>query len=163
MFFFQIILLTYGPHQAIAREGDLFGQLLSIWNPSRGADMPRAFMVNAPEREVDLIPDWLKLKMIRSEVSPLVDAALVELDPGKLVLFIQSFGIPVPRWVSYEFYFLTLEQVLPLSLKLHRVLRNNYTPIKYRTRTDNGRSRLVAAPLRRHANPHFLNIFYLTI
>lgn len=61
--------------------------------------MPRAFMVNAPEREVDLIPDWLKLKMIRSEVPPLVDAALVELDPGKLVLFIQSFGIPVPRYV----------------------------------------------------------------
>ena len=60
---------------------------------------PRAFMVNAPEREVDLIPDWLKLKMIRSEVPPLVDAALVELDPGKLVLFIQSFGIPVPRYV----------------------------------------------------------------
>ena len=84
----------------IAREGDLFGQLLSIWNPSSGAaDMPRAFMVNAPEREVDLIPDWLKLKMIRSEVPPLVDAALVELDPGKLVLFIQSFGIPVPRYV----------------------------------------------------------------
>ena len=55
-------------------------------------------MVNAPEREVDLIPDWLKLKMIRSEVPPLVDAALVELDPGKLVLFIQSFGIPVPRY-----------------------------------------------------------------
>ena len=63
--------------------------------------MPRAFMVNAPEREVDLIPDWLKLKMIRSEVPPLVDAALVELDPGKLVLFIQSFGIPVPRYVSF--------------------------------------------------------------
>ena len=95
---FQIILLTYGPQQVLAvREGDLFGQLLSIWNPSRGADMPRAYMVNAPEREVDLIPDWLKLKMIRSEVPPLVDAALVELDPGKLVLFIQSFGIPVPR------------------------------------------------------------------
>ena len=96
---FQVILLTYGPQQVIAREGDLFGQLLSIWNPSSGAaDMPRAFMVNAPEREVDLIPDWLKLKMIRSEVPPLVDAALVELDPGKLVLFIQSFGIPVPRY-----------------------------------------------------------------
>ena len=93
-------MLTYGPQQVIAREGDLFGQLLSIWNPSSGAaDMPRAFMVNAPEREVDLIPDWLKLKMIRSEVPPLVDAALVELDPGKLVLFIQSFGIPVPRYV----------------------------------------------------------------
>ena len=48
-------------------------------------------------KEVVLIPDWLKLKMIRSEVPSLVDAALVELVPHQLVLFIQSFGIPVPR------------------------------------------------------------------
>ena len=120
--------------------------------------MPRAFMVNAPEREVDLIPDWLKLKMIRSEVPPLVDAALVELDPGKLVLFIQSFGIPVPRWVSYEFYFLTLEQVLPLCSKLLRVLKDINC-----ARTDNGCSRLVASPLRNNAKTHFLCIVYLTI
>ena len=78
-------------------DGDLFAKLLAIWSPARGVDMPRAFMVDAPKKEVDLIPDWLKLKMIRSEVPPLVDAALVELNPQKLVLFIQSFGIPVPR------------------------------------------------------------------
>ena len=52
-------------------------------------------------KEVVLIPDWLKLKMIRSEVPSLVDAALVELVPHQLVLFIQSFGIPVPRYVEY--------------------------------------------------------------
>lgn len=88
-------MLTYGPQQVISREGDLFGQLLSIWNP-RGGKMPKACMMDG--READLIPDWLKLKMIRSEVTPLVDAALIELDPTKLVLFIQSFGIPVPRY-----------------------------------------------------------------
>ncbi len=58
--------------------------------------MPRAFLVES-NKEVVLIPDWLKLKMIRSDVSVLVDAALIELDPQQLVLFIQSFGIPVAR------------------------------------------------------------------
>ncbi len=33
--------------------------------------------------------------MIRSNVERLVDAALHDLDPGQLVLFLQSFGIPV--------------------------------------------------------------------
>ena len=36
-----------------------------------------------------LIPDWLKLKMIRSNCPELVDAALKDLDPQQLVLFIQ--------------------------------------------------------------------------
>ena len=92
LLFFQIILLTYGPQ----RESiDLFTQLLGIWIPTRG-NIPSAFMVD-DNKEVVLIPDWLKLKMIRSEVPSLVDAALVELVPHQLVLFIQSFGIPVPR------------------------------------------------------------------
>ena len=39
--------------------------------------------------------DWLKLKMIRSSIPVLVDSALRDLDPQQLVLFIQSFGIPV--------------------------------------------------------------------
>ena len=82
----------------------MFGQLLSIWNPARSGDMPHAFMVDGNEREVDLAPDWLKLKMIRSEVPPLVDAALVELDPQKLVLFIQSFGIPEARYSDINLY-----------------------------------------------------------
>lgn len=102
MSIFQIILLTYGPQRDCL---DLFNQLLAIWIPSRG-EIPRAFMSQNPDihnpqdPEVVLIPDWLKLKMIRSEVPSLVDAALVELDPQQLVLFIQSFGIPVPRYIS---------------------------------------------------------------
>ena len=90
--------MTYGPQR---ESMDLFTQLLGIWIPPRG-DIPRAFMVDTSNKEVVLIPDWLKLKMIRSEVPSLVDAALVELDPQQLVLFIQSFGIPVPRYVQAQ-------------------------------------------------------------
>ena len=90
----QVILLTYGP-PAVAIRDDMFNQLLHIWSPNRNGKMPRAFMIDASKKEVVLIPDWLKLKMIRSEVPALVDAALVELGPQQLVLFIQSFGIPV--------------------------------------------------------------------
>ena len=98
----QIILLTYGVPVRNNEHGsgdleaiaDLFNQLLHIWSPYNGK-MPRAFMIDASKKEVVLIPDWLKLKMIRSEVAALVDAALVELGPQQLVLFIQSFGIPV--------------------------------------------------------------------
>ena len=42
-----------------------------------------------------LSQDWLKLKMIRSSFPVLVDSALRDLEPSQLVLFIQSFGIPV--------------------------------------------------------------------
>ena len=45
--------------------------------------------------EALLLPDWLKLRMIRSEVARLVDAALQDLEPQQLLLFVQSFGIPV--------------------------------------------------------------------
>ena len=77
---------------------------------------------NPQDPEVVLIPDWLKLKMIRSEVPSLVDAALVELDPQQLVLFIQSFGIPVPRYICllelkiFNFVFVFLN---PLLLLFH--------------------------------------------
>ena len=42
-----------------------------------------------------LYPDWLKLRMVRSSTARLVDAALADLEPAQLVLFIQSFGVPV--------------------------------------------------------------------
>ncbi|QQP56262.1 Uncharacterized protein FKW44_000862, partial [Caligus rogercresseyi] len=82
----QIILLTYGPS-----ELPEFTQMIRLWhNP----ELPRAFNVQLSEETV-LIPDWLKLKMIRSNIDCLVDSALKGLNPGQLVLFIQSFGIPV--------------------------------------------------------------------
>lgn len=99
--------------------------LLDIWFPDK-KPLPTAFLVDTSE-EALLLPDWLKLRMIRSEVSRLVDAgttttrvnknlcfsannnfflpfnvsvrslssALQDLEPQQLLLFVQSFGIPV--------------------------------------------------------------------
>lgn len=85
----MIILLSYGP----GSDPGLFSLLLETWFPAEG-EPPKAFLVDTSE-EALLIPDWLKLRMIRSGVDRLVDAALVDLDVPQLVLFIQSFGIPV--------------------------------------------------------------------
>ncbi|MPC37822.1 Integrator complex subunit 1 [Portunus trituberculatus] len=85
----MVILLTHGPDNS----HDLFHELLTTWFPEQ-EEMPQAFLVDTSE-EALLLPDWLKLKMIRSTVPQLVDAALKDLEPSQLVLFIQSFGIPV--------------------------------------------------------------------
>lgn len=85
----MIILLTYD----VIDESGLSNDLLEIWFPDNG-EPPKAFLVDTSE-EALLIPDWLKLRMIRSNVPRLVDAALKDLEPQQLVLFIQSFGIPV--------------------------------------------------------------------
>ncbi|KAF7414832.1 hypothetical protein HZH68_003321 [Vespula germanica] len=85
----MIILLTYDSSD----DDELFANLLETWFPLN-ADPPKAFLVDTSE-EALLIPDWLKLRMIRSNVPRLVDAALKDLEPQQLVLFIQSFGIPV--------------------------------------------------------------------
>lgn len=87
----MIIVLTYGPPPSNGRS--YFDALLEIWFPSN-SEQPKAFLVDTSE-EALLLPDWLKLRMIRSSVGILVDAALKDLDPSQLVLFIQSFGIPV--------------------------------------------------------------------
>ena len=86
----QLILLTYG---SATSDMELFNKMLLMWFPP-GQELPRAYLVDTSE-EALLIPDWLKLKMIRSSVPKLVDSALRELNPQQLVLFIQSFGIPV--------------------------------------------------------------------
>uniref|UniRef100_A0A669F6N8 Integrator complex subunit 1 n=1 Tax=Oreochromis niloticus TaxID=8128 RepID=A0A669F6N8_ORENI len=84
-----VILLTLGPPKG---ESD-FHMLLDIWFPDK-KPLPTAFLVDTSE-EALLLPDWLKLRMIRSEVSRLVDAALQDLEAQQLLLFVQSFGIPV--------------------------------------------------------------------
>ncbi|XP_014467728.1 PREDICTED: integrator complex subunit 1 isoform X2 [Dinoponera quadriceps] len=84
----MIILLTYDTSE----DDPLFNNLLETWFPL--TEPPKAFLVDTSE-EALLIPDWLKLRMIRSNVPRLVDAALKDLEPQQLVLFIQSFGIPV--------------------------------------------------------------------
>lgn len=85
----MVILLTLGPPKG---ESDFYN-LLDIWFPDK-KPLPTAFLVDTSE-EALLLPDWLKLRMIRSEVSRLVDAALQDLEPQQLLLFVQSFGIPV--------------------------------------------------------------------
>ncbi|XP_008572467.1 PREDICTED: integrator complex subunit 1 [Galeopterus variegatus] len=86
----MVILLTLGPPRA--GDGE-FHALLDIWFPEK-KPLPTAFLVDTSE-EALLLPDWLKLRMIRSEVPRLVDAALQDLEPQQLLLFVQSFGIPV--------------------------------------------------------------------
>ncbi|XP_072838924.2 integrator complex subunit 1 [Pogona vitticeps] len=86
----MVILLTLGPPRA--GDGDFY-TLLDIWFPKK-KPLPTAFLVDTSE-EALLLPDWLKLRMIRSEVPRLVDAALQDLEPQQLLLFVQSFGIPV--------------------------------------------------------------------
>ncbi len=51
-----------------------FYTLLDIWFPDK-KPLPTAFLVDTSE-EALLLPDWLKLRMIRSEVSQLVDAGI---------------------------------------------------------------------------------------
>lgn len=67
--------------------------ILDYWFPS-STPLPCAFTLDLGE-PVDIFPDWLKLKMIRSSVDQLVDVALHSLTPAQIVKFIQSFGIPV--------------------------------------------------------------------
>ena len=89
----QIILLTYFPDaSADPSVKELYSTLLDWW--FAGGNSPAAYLLLSKEEAV-LIPDWLKLKMIRSDCPILVDTALRELEPHQLVLFIQSFGIPV--------------------------------------------------------------------
>lgn len=85
----MIVSLTYG-----APKGESCHQeLLDIWFTVDG-EVPSAFLVDTSE-EALLFPDWLKLRMIRASVARLVSAALKDLEPSQLVLFVQSFGIPV--------------------------------------------------------------------
>ncbi|XP_026581604.1 integrator complex subunit 1-like, partial [Pseudonaja textilis] len=80
-------------HVAFKADDSDFYTLLDIWFPEKKS-LPTAFLVDTSE-EALLLPDWLKLRMIRSEVPRLVDAALQDLEPQQLLLFVQSFGIPV--------------------------------------------------------------------
>ncbi|KAL3877747.1 hypothetical protein ACJMK2_035409 [Sinanodonta woodiana] len=86
----MIILLTYGPSEDFSKN---YQELLDTWFPESGSP-PSAYLQDTSE-EALLLPDWLKLRMIRSSVQILVDAALQDLEPAQLLLFVQSFGIPV--------------------------------------------------------------------
>lgn len=68
-------------------------QLLDYIFPVGSPSHPQAFSVETDEK-VNILPDWLKLKMIRSSIERMVDVALQDLTPDQLILFIQSFGTP---------------------------------------------------------------------
>lgn len=65
----------------ITGESDFYN-LLDIWFPDK-KPLPTAFLVDTSE-EALLLPDWLKLRMIRSEVSRLVDAGKNSHSIGKM-------------------------------------------------------------------------------
>lgn len=68
-------------------------ELLDYFFPAGNPNYPQAFSVETDEK-VQILPDWLKLKMIRSSIDRMVDVALQDLTPEQLILFIQSFGTP---------------------------------------------------------------------
>ena len=115
----SIILLTYGP----VDDSEHFTALLDMWFPL-DEEHPKAYLADTSE-EALLVPDWLKLRMIRSNVSRLVDAAVEKLEAPQLVLFIQSFGIPV---VSISKLLQTLDRstVEDPKLVVDSVLDKNY-------------------------------------
>jgi hypothetical protein len=67
------------PRLSQAGDGE-FHELLDIWFPEK-QPLPTAFLVDTSE-EALLLPDWLKLRMIRSEVPRLVDAGMARLGLG---------------------------------------------------------------------------------
>lgn len=82
-----VILLTYSNIIPNSQPN------LDYWFPL-GSAPPQASTIDTSE-PVQILPDWLKLKMIRSSVDRLVDAALQDLTPDQIVLFVQNFGTPV--------------------------------------------------------------------
>lgn len=68
-------------------------ELLEYFFPADNSSYPQAYSVETEEK-VQIIPDWLKLKMIRSSIDRMVDVALHNITTEQLVLFIQSFGTP---------------------------------------------------------------------
>ncbi|XP_037940861.1 integrator complex subunit 1 [Teleopsis dalmanni] len=84
-----IILLTH----STSTMSESF-PILDYWFPPN-QKAPTAYLPNLPHEPVQLLPDWLKLRMIRSSVDRLVTAAIQDLTPDQIILFIQNFGTPV--------------------------------------------------------------------
>lgn len=68
--------------------------ILDYWFPLE-QNVPIAFLPNMPHEPIQILPDWLKLKMIRSSVDRLIEAAIRDLTPDQIVLFVQNFGTPI--------------------------------------------------------------------
>ncbi|XP_045776448.1 integrator complex subunit 1 isoform X2 [Maniola jurtina] len=83
-------LLCYGP-SCLDTNQEMYSWLQSTWV---GSDAPEAFVSESPDEAV-LLPDWLRLSLVRSARKPLLEAGLRGLSAPKLSLFIQTFGMPV--------------------------------------------------------------------
>ncbi|XP_017779364.1 PREDICTED: integrator complex subunit 1 [Nicrophorus vespilloides] len=116
----SIILLSYGP----VENFEPFDCVLDMWFPISEERQPKAYLVDTSE-EALLVPDWLKLRMIRSNVPRLLDAAVDKLEASQLVLFIQSFGIPVVS-ISKLLQVLDTVTVTDPKLVVDSVLDKNY-------------------------------------
>lgn len=114
-----IVLLTYGPLE----HYEPFNLLLNSWFPEN-MEHPRAYSPDTSET-TSYLPDWMKLRMIRSNVARLVDAAIEKLEPPKLVLFIQSFGIPTSS-ISKLLHTLDKATILDPKLVVDSVLDKTY-------------------------------------
>ncbi|KAG6442018.1 integrator complex subunit 1 isoform X2 [Manduca sexta] len=87
-------LLCYGP-SIYDTDQEMYSWLESVWV---GADAPTAQLAGATAvegEEAVLLPDWLRLHLVRSARPALLEAGLRALPAHKLALFIQTFGMPV--------------------------------------------------------------------
>jgi len=83
-----IFLLTFkSPSDSV----ESYNYLLNLWF----CDPPPTSLSAATNEEATLIPNWLKLKLIKSSSPILIDAGLKNLEINQLLLFIKYFGIPV--------------------------------------------------------------------
>ena len=72
VFFFLIFSVVLFPGES------LFNDLLDAWFPETGGP-PSAYLIDTSE-EALLLPDWLKLRMIRSTISRLIDAGSTKVE-----------------------------------------------------------------------------------
>ncbi|KAL0868839.1 hypothetical protein ABMA27_007195 [Loxostege sticticalis] len=82
-------LLCYGPSIYDTNQ-EMYSWLQAIWVGNEAT----AFLLDTSE-ESALLPDWLRLHLVRSARPVLLEAGLRGLPAHKLALFIQTFGMPV--------------------------------------------------------------------
>ncbi|RVE40569.1 hypothetical protein evm_014780, partial [Chilo suppressalis] len=98
-------LLCYGPSVYDTNQ-EMYSWLQSVWV---GKQAPGARLEAGSEAA--LLPDWLRLHLVRSARPALLDAGLRALPAHKLALFIQTFGMPAGSEAA----------LLPDWLRLHLV------------------------------------------
>ncbi|XP_061728156.1 integrator complex subunit 1-like [Cydia pomonella] len=80
-------LLCYGP-SAYDTNQEMYSWLESVWV----GEPPTAFAADGTT--TSLLPDWLRLHLVRSARPALLELGLRALPAHKLALFIQTFGMP---------------------------------------------------------------------